>query len=284
MAGGGEMRFYDTRIFITSDISEGFIIAGRYDKNNKKISWCDYSKDMMSHQDDKLISKILSYCLLSSPLIIIPLIELFSDKNSNSTIEMLLGGVSNFWILTIVFGLLMTNVLLYKFGKSQYIGEEISQLSLIVMKNVITCQVDRGLHRHRTDNKSLSTFGVKIPYLRFLFVISILLGFIAAAYYACNDHTLGFLGQFVFYIILVILIASLIAIIQLVIPNYYELLKLEKSIDLKINSFNIEQLNIDLGKAEQFYKEHQVSKTGIKRYLFEYRKLLKEKEMEHNTR
>ena len=76
----------------------------------------------------------------------------------------------------------------------------------------------------------------------------------------------------------------MIIILQLVLPLIFLLIQQEKKLNLAIKSLDSEQLKIDLDKAEQFYKEHQVSKTGIKRYLFEYRKLLKEKEMEHNTR
>ena len=57
-------------------------------------------------------------------------------------------------------------------------------------------------------------------------------------------------------------------------------LKLEKMFDSKIKHLNIEQLQEEINKAEQFYKNHQVSNAAIKRYLAEYKKILKEKEME----
>ena len=76
----------------------------------------------------------------------------------------------------------------------------------------------------------------------------------------------------------------MIIILQLVLPLIFLLIQQEKKLNLAIKSLDSEQLKIDLDKAEQFYKEHQVSKAGIKRYLSEYRKLLKEKEMKDNTR
>lgn len=280
MVLGGRMKIYDTRIFITSDISEGFVISGRYNRKTEKINWYDYSKNMNVLQEERIISKILSYGVLSSPLIIVPLIALLSDKNSSLTIEKMLGGRISFWILTIIFGFLVTNSILYRIGKHQFYGEEIPELGIIVEKNVITCQIDRGLRRYRTDDNSLSSSGAKIPSLSLLFIILILVGFTGASYYASNDSTAGFGGQLLFYTILVILIATLISLVQLAIPVYHGLLKLEKNIDLKVKQLNAEKLQEEINRAEQFYKNHQVSNAAIKRYLAEYKKILKEKEME----
>lgn len=272
------MKPYDTRIFITSDISDGFIIAGRYDKKIGKTTWFDYSEKINIRQEDKIISKILSYSTLSSPLIIVPLILLFSDKMSFLTIEEMLRGKLNFWILTIIFGFLVTNSIQYRLGKHKVDGEKIPELGLIIEKNVITCQIDRGLRRYRIDETSFSSLGGKIPYIFWILISSVVVGATVASYYASNDSNIGFGGQFLFYIILVILIATLITLIQVVIPVYHKLVILEKKMDLSITQLNSEQLQVELNKAEDFYERHKVSHAAIKRYLAEYNKLLEEKE------
>ena len=97
--------------WISQDIT--ISIGGEYDLKKKKVIWRDYSKNKKVRQQEQTISKILSYGALSSPLIMVPLLNLFFHGKRSLPLIDLLGGKSNFWLLTISLGLLVSQAVVY---------------------------------------------------------------------------------------------------------------------------------------------------------------------------
>ena len=95
---------------ITSDVSDGFVLGGIYDKKRNKIIWRDYSKKINMGQQENLTSKVLIYAGLSSPFVIVPIIALIHSDTS-ITMEDILGGRLQFWIITVIFSILVSESL-----------------------------------------------------------------------------------------------------------------------------------------------------------------------------
>ena len=281
MAGGGEMlNYFNPWISIDNNTR----IGGEYSLKTKKIIWRDYSKNHQQESNELIISKILSYSALSSPLVMIPLLNLFSEKKRALPLIDVLGGKSTFWLLTIVLGIFVSQSIVYRVYLINSEGEVCDEEPpLIVQKNIMTNDINIRIRHNQGNGGIVSLILSKIPYVQFIPVSIIFIVFMIGAYLASNDMDSNLSGHLFFYIILVILVATVIGWSQLALPIIFIFIKFEKKLNLAIKSLDSEQLKINLDKAEQFYKEHQVSKTGIKRYLSEYRKLLKEKEMEHKT-
>ncbi|GHU44730.1 hypothetical protein FACS1894193_13480 [Bacilli bacterium] len=263
--------------WISQDIT--ISIGGEYDLKKKKVIWRDYSKNKKVRQQEQTISKILSYGALSSPLIIVPLLSLFFHGKRSLPLIDLLGGKSNFWLLTISLGLLVSQAAVYRvylmFNEGKVCD---TKLPIIVQKKIITNDINIRIRHNQGNGGLVNAIFSRIPYLQWLVVTPIFVVFALGAYLAVNDSDSDLSGHLFFYIILVILVATIIGWSQLALPIMFIFLKLEKMFDSEIRHLNIEQLHGELNKAEQFYKNHQVSNAAIKRYLAEYRKILKEKE------
>ena len=273
---GGKMLNYFNP-WISQDIT--ISIGGEYDFKKKKVIWRDYSKNKKVRQQEQTISKILSYGALSSPLIIVPLLNLFSQEKHSFPLTDLLGGKSIFWLLTIVLGVLVSQSIVYRvYMINNEGGVYDTELPIIVQKNIITHDINTRLRHNQATGGLVGSIFSKVPYLQWLVVIPILIVFVLGAYLAVNDRDSGLSGHLFFYVILVILVATMIGFTQVIFSMVFIFLKLEKMFDSEIRHLNIEQLQEEINKAEQFYKNHQVSNAEIKRYLAEYRKILKEKE------
>lgn len=257
------------------------LIGGEFDLRNKKVVWRDYSKKKWRRQQEKIISKILSFSALSSPLIMVPLINLFSKGKYSSPLIDMLGGKSIFWLLTILLGILVSQSVTYRV---YMINSEVDvydgELPIIVQKNIISNDINTRLRHNQATNGLIGSIFSKIPYLQWIIVMPILIVFLLGAYFAVNDSDSNLSGHLFFYIIFVILVATTIGFIQVIFSMTFIIIKLEKKMDLNITQLNSEQLQVELNKAEDFYKRHKVSHAAIKRYLAEHNKLLEEKEKE----
>ena len=264
---------------ITSDVSDGFVLGGIYDKKRNKIIWLDYSKKINMGQQENLTSKVLIYAGLSSPFVIVPIIALIHSDTS-ITMEDILGGRLQFWIITVIFSILVSESLLFKLRNYPEQGELTPDVSVIIEKNIVTAHLDRTFKHNLASGGAVSSILSKVPYLQWLFIFSIIASFIWLSYQATNDLSANYVGKVLFYLILILLFVTLIIMLQLVFPMFMLLIKQEKKLEIDIQELTAEELQIEINKAEQFYKNHQVSNAAIKRYLAEYKKILKEKEME----
>lgn len=254
------------------------LVGGVYNLIDRKIIWADISS--YGQVDKNFIKKLLPYSLLSSPLVIVPLISFLSYGTSSSMIERL-GGAKIFWILTVIFGLIIAESVVILIVRSFNNYKTLSPAPpLIVQKNIITKDINARFRHNQASGRILSVIFSKVPYLQLFILIPILGLFVWGAYEASNDKDGSFISQILFYIILLILIASIIGYLQLAIPAIVCLVKIEKLISEDIKNLDIHILQVELNKAEDFYKRHKVSHTAIKRYLAEYKKILEEKEKE----
>lgn len=256
-------------------------IGGEFDFKNKKIVWRDYSKKNKVYYQERIMSKFLSFGALSSPLIMVPLLNLFSKGESNISLIEILGGKSMFWLLTLLFGVFVAQSISYRVYMINIEGKVFhEQLPIIIQKNIMTNDINMRLRHNQATGGLVGSLFSKIPYLQWVIAIPIFIVFILGAYFAVNDSDIDLSGHLFFYIILVILVATTIGFIQIACPMIFIFLKLEKRMDLIIKQLNSEQLQVELNKAEDFYEHHKVSHAAIKRYLAEYNKLLEEKEKE----
>lgn len=271
------LNYFNPGILMDTNI----LIGGEYDLKNRKLIWRNYSKKMNVLQQENKISKILSYGIFGSPFVMIPILNLFSHGDKNSTLIDVFGGKTLFWLSIIILGIIISQSVLYRV----YIFIQKGNLCdteppIIVQKNILTNDINRRLRHNQANGGIVSLIFEKIPYLQWIVVTPILVAFVFLAYQATNDKDNGMAGHVFFYFILVILVATTIAFIQIMFSMVFIFLKLEKKIDLEIRLLTLEELRAELDKAGQFYKIHKVSGTETKKYLIEYKKILKEKEME----
>lgn len=276
MNGVGEEMLNIFDVGISSD--NNILVGGVYKWFNRKINWTDVSLNVQLNKNT--VDKILPYSFLGSPLVIVPLISFLSYGTSSSMIERL-GGANIFWILTVIFGLIIAESVVMLILRSFNIYKPLSPAPpLIVQKNIITNDINARFRHNQASGGILSVIFSKVPYLQLFILMPILGLFVWGAYEASNDKDGSFISQILFYIILLILIASIIGYLQLAIPAIVCLVKIEKLMSEDIKKLDVHLLQVELNKAEDFYERHKVSHAAIKRYLAEYKKILEEKEKE----